>query len=139
MLEPVQPGRVALGADVTDRDIDQLAAAPTLKVVQFAKPPPPSVWDRLNERLFRSRPDVQLRVYGFYGEPACDLSFCTRMTNVENFSADCLMTAIHVEKIAAMCRLRSLSIGIFDLPSFEFLERNSIEPNRWGIPESGDF
>ncbi len=75
----------------------------------------------LNSEFFSRRPDVELRVYGFYRE-GCDLSFLRRMTNVRRFSADSLMAARNVEYISDM-ELESLGLGIFDLESFDVLER----------------
>jgi hypothetical protein len=78
------------------------------------------VWQSLNDRLFAAKPEVCLRVFGFYGR-ACDLSFCSRMTNLEHFKADCLMDVSGVEHVAKMQRLKTLGIGVFHLQNFDFL------------------
>jgi hypothetical protein len=74
----------------------------------------------LNENLFVLRPDIELRLYGFYGSP-CDLSFIRRLSNMRRFSADCLMTAKGIENVAALEKLDELAVGIYDLESFDFL------------------
>jgi hypothetical protein len=76
----------------------------------------------LNSVLFARRPDVELRVYGHYGE-ACDLNFLKGMTNVTKIAADSLMQAVNFEALGEVPRLKSLSIGIFNLESFDFLNR----------------
>jgi Leucine-rich repeat (LRR) protein len=91
-----------------------------LKVIQFSEPLPLKLLEALDDDFFCWRPDVELRAYGFYGM-TCDLSFCSRMSHVQNFRADCLQSAINVECVARMPRLKSLGIGIFDLDTFEIL------------------
>ncbi len=102
-------------------EVDGLAANPTLRVLQTSSAVDLSTWDLLNERFFPKRPDVEMRVYGFYGE-VCDLSFLPRLTNVRRFSADCLIKAHGIEHVASPSKLESLSVGIFDLESFDFLD-----------------
>jgi hypothetical protein len=118
--------RVEFGSDLTGRDIEALAKEPGLKVLQASSPVSDSTWSMLNSRFFQHRPDVELRVYGFYGSE-CDLSFAGKMTHVRRFSADCLMKTKHVECIADIPHLQSLSLGIFELQDFDVLR--SITPN----------
>jgi hypothetical protein len=113
--------RVVLNPDDSPRTIRMLVADPRIKVLQFAKPLSPGLFEVLNEEFFATRPEVELRAYGFYGE-VCDLSFCRLMSNVERFRADCLHDALGIEHICKMARLRLLGIGIWNLESFSFLE-----------------
>jgi hypothetical protein len=78
----------------------------------------------LNSDFFVHRPDVELRVYGFYGSE-CDLTFAGRMTNVRRFAADCLASAKNVESIAEIPHLESLSLGIYEIRDFAVLRRVS--------------
>ena len=71
--------------------------------------------------LLTRRPEVQIRVYGFYSL-VCDLSFLSRLKNVRRFSADCLHRAIGIEHLADLQKLESLSVGIYDLENFDFLK-----------------
>jgi hypothetical protein len=112
--------RVNLEGRTSEEDIRQLVSNPRLKVVQFSQPQSDSVWPMLNDLLFAARPEVCLRVYGFYNQ-VCDLAFCSRMTAVEHFKADCLRDAVGVEHVAAMLRLKTLGVGISHLQSFDFL------------------
>jgi hypothetical protein len=114
------PDRVSFVRSLTRAEVDSLVANPELRVLQTAEPAEPATWDLLNERLLRDRPEVELRVYGFYTE-GCDLSFLPRLRNVRHFSADCLMHATGVEQIAAFPELESLRLGIYDLEGFDFL------------------
>ena len=77
-------------------------------------------WQLLNENLFIKRPDIKLRIWGYHNIE-CDLSFLTKMNYLRKFSADCLLTAKNIESITSLKKLNSLSIGIFDMESFEFL------------------
>lgn len=122
-MQAIDPSgkRFGLQPDDSGREILALASNPKLELVQFSHPLPDALFKLLNEALFAHRPDVKLRAYGFYGKQ-CDLSFCRILTNVRRFSADCLQNAVSVEAIASMEKLRELSIGIFDLESFDILQ-----------------
>lgn len=112
--------RIDFSEPLTSDVIQNLAAYPPIEVLQCSNPISDATWDLLNAEFFSRRPDVQLRLYTFAFEQ-CDLSFTPRMTNVQRFSADCLMSATGVEHIAEMPNLHSLEIGIYDLESFNFL------------------
>jgi protein phosphatase 1 regulatory subunit 7 len=113
--------RICLDKGDSVSDVLKLVDSQPLKVLQFSKPLPQRLLESLNEEFFPRRPDVELRVYGFYGG-VCDLSFCSRMLNVRKFRADCLQNATGVEHIPKMQQLESLGLGIYDLDSFKVLE-----------------
>jgi hypothetical protein len=119
--ENLSVGRVDFSNSLTVEEVDLLAADPELTILQTSAPVESETWDLLNERLFSERPDVELRVYGFYSKE-CNLSFLPRLENVRRFSADCLMRARGVEHVASLKNLTSLSVGIYALDSFDFLE-----------------
>ncbi len=118
--------RTEFGDSLTMREVQALIADKDLKVLQCSGPVTMHTWELLNSEFFIRRPEVQLRLYGFYSN-VCDLSFTSGMTNVHHFSADCLLDAKGVEHIAAMENLESLGIGIFHLDGFGFL--NQVTPN----------
>jgi hypothetical protein len=113
--------RVEFRESLTPPEIDVLVSNPNLRVLQCASPVQSHTWDLLNQNLFPLRPDVEMRVYGFYSS-TCDLSFVRRLSNVRRFSADCLMRATGVEHLSALVQLEELSIDIFNLETFDFLE-----------------
>jgi hypothetical protein len=115
------PGRAEFDHSITDVSLRELATHSPLKVLQSSTPVPDRLWDLLNDRFFAERPDVELRIYGFYSHD-CDLSFAPRMTNVRRFSADCLKTARNVQAIAEIPRLEALSIGIFEMDDLDVLQ-----------------
>jgi hypothetical protein len=116
----VGPDRVEFSDPLTKSDIDKLAANLTIKVLQCSRPLNEANWGLLNSEFFPQRPDVQLRLYGFYTE-VCDLSFVAGMDHVQHFAADCILNATGVEQVAEMPNLQSLEIGIYNLESFDFL------------------
>ena len=122
-MPPINPSgsRFEISSEHSSRSLCGLAGDSGIEVLQFSTPLSDSQFDVLNEEFFSKRPEVEFRAYGFYGQ-SCDLSFCARMSNVERFRADCLQSAVHVEQIGAMRKLRLLGIGIFDLESFSLLE-----------------
>ena len=120
----LDPDRVEFSDPLSADDLSRLVAYPKIRVLQCSRPVKESTWRLLNSEFFPVRPDVQLRLYGFYGE-VCDLSFVTRMVNVRHFAAECLLNAIGVEHVAEMPDLQSLDIGIYNLDSFDFLWHTS--------------
>lgn len=96
------------------------------KVIQASKPVSLNTWQRLNETLFLHRPDIQARVWGF-NRSICDLSFLRLLTNVRHLAIDCLHGQVTgIENIALISDLESLSVGIWQLEDFDFL--NDISP-----------
>ena len=112
--------RVQLNSNLTLPEVRQLAENQNLQVLQTRSPIDANTWQLINEELLVRRPDVEIRVYGFYGQ-VCDLSFLQRMTELRRFSADCLHKAVGIEHLAGLDNLERLSIGIYDLETFDFL------------------
>ena len=118
--KPLGKNRVEFFDRLTQKEVHDLATNPNLRVLQTARPVSSETWDLLNQNLFTIRPDVELRVYGFYSS-TCDLAFLRGMSNVRRFSADCLMTAVGIEHLPALESLEELHVGIFSLQNFDFL------------------
>ncbi|MBV6418120.1 MAG: hypothetical protein CMLOHMNK_02904 [Steroidobacteraceae bacterium] len=118
--------RADLAEPISRRDVVALLRDSAIRVVQTSSPISVASWTRLDAELFSQRPEIQLRVYGF-NSSECDLSFARAMNNVRHFAADCLRKARNVDSVAAIPALESLSIGIFELESFCFLE--GVSPN----------
>jgi hypothetical protein len=116
----VDSSRAQFTGSVSASELDTLAANAALKVLQTSDPVAPHSWPLLDEAFFSRRPDVELRVYGFYGA-RCDLAFASGLRQVRRFAADCLMDATGVEHVARIPGLESLSLGIFSLESFDIL------------------
>lgn len=116
----VSPDRVQFDDSLSSDDISALVDDAGLRVLQTSKPVRSRTWIELNARFFSARPDVQLRVFGFYSS-ACDLSFLWTMDKVQDFSADCLRSAQNIEAITRMPSLRRVGIGVFELEGFDFL------------------
>jgi hypothetical protein len=112
--------RVEFSSNLTGREVEQLVSDPDIRILQCSSPVGLDTWGLLNRNLFAVRPEIELRIYGFYSL-VCDLSFVRRVPNVRRFSADCLRQATGVEHLAALENLEGLSIGIYGLDSFDFL------------------
>lgn len=119
-LETLFGDRVGFHQSLTEAQVESLVQMPELRHLQTPGPADPSTWDLLNERFFPRRPEVELRVYGFYGV-SCDLSFLPRVSNLRRFSVDCCMDATGLEHLAALPRLESLRVSVHSLRSFDFL------------------
>ena len=116
--------RAQFAEPISRRDLSSVSRDREIRIVQTATPITDASWERLNAELFSRRPDIELRVYGFYWND-CDLSFARRMTHVRHFAADSLQEASNVEAVAEMPQLESLGLGIFNLESFGVLDQVS--------------
>ena len=112
--------RVQLNPNLTLPEVRELANNENLQVLQTASPIDRNTWQLINEELLVRRPDVEIRVYGFYGL-VCDLSFLQKMSELRRLSADCLHKAVGVEHLSGLDKLERLSVGIYSLDSFDFL------------------
>jgi hypothetical protein len=117
----VDPHRLEFERNLTPAEVEKLASDAEIRVLQCASPVEPHTWDLLNEGLFVRRPEIDLRVYGFYST-VCDLSFLNRLGNVRRFSADCLRNAVGMEHRGSLEKLNELSVGVYNLESFDFLK-----------------
>ena len=116
----VSTDRVNFKNGLSRWEIRKLLKNNRFRVLQTDGPVEEKTLRRLNDTFFSARPDIEFRVYGFYSTP-CDLRFLSLMTNVQYLSADCLHNATGIESIVSIPRLKGLSIGIWNLESFEFL------------------
>lgn len=116
--------RAEIAEPVSGADIRRLSSDDEIRVVQASSAIKRSTWKKLDRQLFRHRPEIQLRLYGFYSDE-CDLGFCQDLEYVESFAADCLQRAARVDAIGEIPRLRALSLGVFGLETFGVLERVS--------------
>jgi hypothetical protein len=110
---------------LTVREVQALIADKDLKTLQSSRPVNLQTWELLNDQFFTRRPEIMLRIYGFYSL-VCDFAFTSRMTNVQHFSADSMIDAVGIEHIGAMENLESLGVGIYHLEGFGFL--NQVTP-----------
>ena len=79
------PGRYDFREPITDSEIEAIAADSRARVLQTARPATLDTWRRLNDRLLSSRTDIEIRVYGFYGD-TCDLGFLSLVPKFRHFS-----------------------------------------------------
>lgn len=118
--------RVQFDGLLTEGEVEALAADPRLEVLQFVRPVPPENWPLLDQALFRKRHDVNLRVYGHYGV-GCDLSFLRELPSLAGLHADCLTEVVNLEALGSLRHLKRLSLGVFELKSFNILDHVSDE------------
>ena len=122
---PSLPGKISpsifnFQGSVSPDEVKELLLDPDVEIVQTSSPADTATWDLLNQEFFAVRPDIKLRVYGFYFQ-VCDLAFLSQVRNVRRLSADCLRSATRLEHLTDLPHLESLNIGIYDLDSFELL------------------
>jgi len=129
-IEPVRacPDRFHFSGVPSKRELKNLADNADIKTLQTTENISRKAAEILNESFFKFRPDVALRLYGFYNkERICNLEFCSSMDNVEHFSADCIHSATNINEIAKIPNLKSLGIGIYNHDNFDIL--NEVSPN----------
>lgn len=112
--------RLGFFDSLSDDEIVRIREDKEISTLQTSEPFPEESIEKLNDKLFRYRPDIEFRVFGFYGK-VCDLSFAEKLSFVSRFSADCLKNAVNVESVSSMKNLEELSIGILNLENLNFL------------------
>lgn len=115
-------GQYEISSGVTKADLEKLASNPKTQSIQFSRPLADNEIDLLEKVVFSKRPDISLRVYGHY-TLQCDLSFIERIPSLRKVSADCLRNATGIEAVTKLKNLELLGVGIFNLDSFDFLEK----------------
>ena len=121
MYRSVDKSRYQIEESLNESELLQIRDNKDIQVLQTSEPLDEISWKLLNDIVFPTRKDITLRVYGSYLQE-CNLKFTSKLTNVERFSADCLRNVTEVESISYMKNLKQLSIQIYDLESFNFLD-----------------
>lgn len=118
-------GRYGLDINVTKREIKALSKVENLSLIQFVEPVKDiNVWKNIERHLLSKRPKVGIRVYGHYSEE-CNLGFLQYIPSTTRFFADCLSDCKNIESLSLLKNLEELSIGIFHISNFDFLNNIS--------------
>lgn len=120
MYSEFSKGRIQIQGKLTQEEVNDLVDKKDLELIQFSEDVEPITFQLLNDVLFAKRNDVVLRVFGFYSKE-CDLSFLAKLPNVSRFYVDCHENVKNLDAIANLKKLVELSIGIFELDTFEVL------------------
>ena len=113
--------RLEIKDEILESCIEGVVNDPRVKVIQTSRPITSDSWKLLNNLLIPKRPDIQIRIYGHYSK-VCDLNTLTHIPSVENLSIDCLRDVCNLDSIAHLNALKSLTVGIYNLDNFNFLE-----------------
>lgn len=116
----ISKDRLGFNKSISISEIKSIISSKNVKTLQTSSPVSEKSWDLINNYLIPARPDIEIRIFGHYSED-CDLSILKRIPNVKKLSIDCLMDASNVENIDQLNNLESLSVGIYSLESFSFL------------------
>ncbi len=118
--KPLSKDRVQFYDSLSKREIKKIASNLDIQVLQTSRPAEISTWKLINERLLSKRPDIEIRIFGYYSQD-CDLSCLEHLSNVRCLSVDCLIKASNIEALSILDQLSTLSVGIYSLESFDFL------------------
>ena len=121
ITKALSSNRVEIKNNITVSCINELVADEQIKYLQTCNPITKESWTLINDLLIPQRPDIQIRVYGHYSQ-VCDLTTLSYINNVENLAIDCLRDAQGIESIENLSKLKSLSVGIYNLDNFNFLK-----------------
>lgn len=113
--------RIQFADTISKSEIDYVIANSEVRVLQTSGPAKKKTWKLINNRLLTRRPDLEIRIYGHYSHD-CNLSFLEKVSNVRNLSVDCLMQASNIEVLEQLPYLENLSVGIYSLENFDFLD-----------------
>ncbi|MET2983875.1 hypothetical protein [Aureibaculum conchae] len=118
--------RYPISSNTSKRELHKILKHENLSIIQFVDPiENVQVFKNIESVILKEKPNIELRAFGHYGK-VCDLKFLEHVPSLKKFSADCLMDAINLESINELLKLEELSIGIFNLTDFNFL--NKITP-----------
>ena len=121
MFSEFSRGRLEIINKLSEEEVYKLLAYKDLEIIQFSNPVDHYTLELLNNILFSERDDVELRIYGDYNS---DLSFLSIMHNVSRLTLDCIVSEVtNLDTITQLNKLKELHIGIFNLDSFEILNR----------------
>ncbi len=118
--ESSSPRRVTFVHSLTSAEVKALVADPRVETIQTATPVDTATWELLDFELFSKRPEIELRVYGYYSAD-WDLSFLPRLRNLRRLSVDSLIAAKGHEHLSSIQDIESLAVGIYGLENFDFL------------------
>jgi hypothetical protein len=113
--------RIEFAGSLSEKEIREVVSNTDVRVLQTSAPVDVESWKRINDQLISVRPEIEIRIYGHYSSE-CDLSLVEYIPDVQNISIDCLMRATNTDSISQLRNLSSLSVGIYNLESFEFLK-----------------
>lgn len=99
--------------------VEEICANPRLEVFQISDYMPESVFPLVNE-LFKRRPDVTFRVFGFYGEECCNISFLEKLPDVQSLSLDCIRNVAPIEVIKNL-KLKYLRLDVHLMEDFSII------------------
>lgn len=103
--------------------VDEICKNPRLEVVQISEYIPEELLPTVNE-IFKRRPDVTFRVFAFYSEECCDISFIERLPDVQKLSIDCIRNVAPIDVIKSL-RLKSLRLDVHLMEDFSVLNEIS--------------
>ncbi len=125
-INEISEGRYKISSGISKSELIELAENPNSSIIQLSNPLREIEINYLEEFVFSKRPDIMLRIYAHYNNE-CNLSFIENIPSLRKFSADCLTEAKGIESVIKLKNLEMLSVGIYLLDSFEFL--NEINPS----------
>jgi len=127
-----EDGRIQISPGITKAELKEIAALNNLSVVQFAEALSAKELDELREYVFTQRPNTKLRVWGHYSK-GCDLSILKDFSFLKGLTVDCLLEAKNVEYITHLTNLEQLSVGIYNLTSFDFINEINADLKKMSI------
>lgn len=129
---------VHLYPDVSRKNIKWLSENDSLKQIQFDQRPSDKVFKQLNDKIFKSKPNVELRVFNFSTEPVdkwADLGFLKHLTDLQHLSLesadatdlDILENLTKLKSLFFACGDKNLSLGFLEsLKELETLNLSGI-------------
>ena len=112
------------------RDLRAVRDDPAVTTVQFTGPLERRDYRLLEKVVFSSRPDLELRMYGWYGLPPIDLGFLRRIPSATRISIDAMRghdsifssEEAGLEVLTERPNLRAVTVGLSGLGDFDFLD-----------------
>lgn len=108
--------------ELSEKRIAEIIKNKEIKTVQTSKYVSSDKLPLIN-KIFKERPDIDFRIYGFYegGKSVCDISFLERLPAVRNLMIDSVFFIENIDVLKSL-RLKCLHLEVFELKDFSVLQ-----------------
>lgn len=115
--------RYPISTKTSKRELRKILKHDNIHTIQFVDPiNNVEVFKNIESIVLKEKPNIELRAFGHYGK-VCDLKFLQYVPSLRKFSADCIMDINNIEYVEELQKLEELSIGIYNLTDFNFLNK----------------
>jgi len=118
--------RYEIREPIDNKELYNIAEDKNIKILQISEGISKTSWKAIAKIIIANRPDISIRLFHFIKD-ICDLSVLELISDVEKLTIDCVDEVKNIQCLSSLKKLKSFSVGIYNLESFECL--NNIPQN----------